>query len=73
MKKETIIQLMNDESYNESSFYNAIYFQLTSGMFLYADKYIKNETIIELIDSKVIEHVGTETHQGELMVKYILI
>jgi hypothetical protein len=73
MKKETIIQLMNDESYNESSFYNAIYFQPISGMFLYADKYIKNETIIELIDSKVIEYIGTHVHQGELMVKYILI
>jgi hypothetical protein len=73
MKKETIIQLMNDESYNESSFYNAIYFQPTSGMFLYADKYIKSEAIIELIDNKVIENVGTHTHQGELMVKYILI
>jgi hypothetical protein len=73
MKKERIIELMNNESYNESSYYNAIYFQPISGMFLYADKYIKSETIIELIDSKVIENVGAYVHQGELMIKYILI
>lgn len=73
MKKETIIKLMNDEVYNYSSHYNAIYFQPKTGKFLYADTYINNEIVNNLINDKTITYIGNCIHQSEKMLKYISI
>jgi len=55
-----------------SSFRTGVYYQPTSGKFLFDDHYVLYEDIIYLIKRKILLFKGFEVHQNEKMVRYEL-
>lgn len=61
-----------NEFYTASSLWHSVWFQPSSGRFLFADQYTRYEIIEPLIKDKTLVFKGIEKHQGELMLRYIL-
>jgi len=58
--------------YKPSSFYHSVWFQPSSGRFLFADQYTRYEVIEPLIKNKTLVFKGVGNHQGEKMLRYVL-
>ena len=58
--------------FNPSSFRHSVWFQPSSGRFLYDDRYRRYEVIEPLIENKTLVFKGIEKHQGEKMLRYTL-
>jgi hypothetical protein len=61
-----------NEFYKSSSFWHSVWFQPSSGRFLFADQYTRYEVVEPLIENKTLIFVGSENHQGEQMLRYVL-
>ena len=61
-----------NEFYKPSSFWHSVWFQPSSGRFLFADQYTRYEVVEPLIENKTLIFVGAENHQGEQMLRYVL-
>jgi hypothetical protein len=61
-----------NEFYTPSSMYHSVWFYPLIGVFLFADCVVKYEVIYPMIESKKLVYKGIESHQGELMVRYVL-
>jgi hypothetical protein len=61
-----------DEFYRPSSYFHSVWFQPSSGRFLYADKYTRYEIVEPLIKNKTLVFKGIENHQDEKMLRYVL-
>lgn len=62
-----------DEFYKPSPFWHSVWFQPSTGRFLFADNYIKYEVIEPLIENKTFIYKGYENHQGEQMLRYVVL
>ena len=65
------IEGMN-KHFNPSSYRHSVWFQPSSGRFLYDDRYRRYEVIEPLIKNKTLVFQGIEKHQGEKMLRYTL-
>lgn len=61
-----------DEFYRPSSMHHSVWFYPLLGIFLFADCPVKFEVIHPMIQSKQLIYKGIESHQGELMVRYVV-
>ena len=61
-----------NEFYKPSSFWHSVWFQPSSGRFLFADQYTRYEVVEPLIENKTLVFKGVESHQGEQMLRYVL-
>jgi hypothetical protein len=61
-----------DPFYKGSSMWHSVWFQPSSGRFLFADKYTRYEVIEPLIENKTLTFQSVESHQGEQMLRYVL-
>ena len=59
-------------SFKPSPFRHSVWFQPSSGRFLYDDRYRRYEVIEPLIENKTLVFKGIEKHQGEKMLRYTL-
>jgi hypothetical protein len=71
-QQEALLALMKNEKLNDLSFYHSVWFQPSSGRFLFADKYTRYEILEPLIENKTLVFKGIEYHQGEYMLRYTL-
>jgi hypothetical protein len=71
-QQEALLALMKNEKLNDSSFYHSVWFQPSSGRFLFDDKYTRYEIVEPLIENKTLVFKGIENHQGESMLRYTL-
>lgn len=58
--------------FNPSAFRDSVWFQPSSGRFLYDYRYRRYEVIEPLIKNKTLVFKGIEKHQGEKMLRYTL-
>jgi len=61
-----------NEFYKPSSYFHSVWFQPSSGRFLFADQYTRYEIVEPLIENKTLAFKGIENHQGEKMLRYSL-
>lgn len=54
------------------SYFHSVWFQPSSGRFIYADQYTRYEVVEPLIENKTLIFKGVENHQGEQMLRYVL-
>jgi hypothetical protein len=71
-QQEALLALMKNATLNDSSFYHSVWFQPSSGRFLFADQYTRYEVVEPLIENKTLVFKGIENHQGESMLRYTL-
>ena len=62
----------DDGFYKGSSMWHSVWFQPSSGRFLFADQYTRYEVIEPLIENKTLTFQSVESHQGEQMLRYVL-
>jgi hypothetical protein len=70
--KDELTLAKEDESYKPSSYWHSVWFQPSSGRFLFADQYTRYEVVEPLIENKTLIFEGIENHQGEKMLRYVL-
>jgi hypothetical protein len=61
-----------NEFHKPSSFWHSVWFQPSSGRFLFADQYTRYEVVEPLIENKTLVFKSVESHQGEQMLRYVL-
>jgi hypothetical protein len=61
-----------NEFYKPCSYFHSVWFQPSSGRFLFADQYTRYEVVEPLIENKTLTFKGIENHQGEQMFRYVL-
>lgn len=61
-----------NEFYKASSMWHSVWFQPSSGRFLFTDQYTGYEVIEPLIENKTLTFQSVESHQGEQMLRYVL-
>ena len=62
-----------NEFYKPSSLWHSVWFQPSSGRFLFADQYTLYAVVQPLIQNKILVFKGIESHQGEQMLRYVLL
>lgn len=66
-------ELSKEGEFNKpSSFLHSVWFQPSTGRFLYYDQYTRYEVIEPLIENHTLVFKGIENHQGEKMLRYAL-
>ncbi len=74
-QQERIIHIIRNEVRKEetpSSYRSAVWFQPSSGRFLFDDGYMRYEVIEPMISKEILVYRGNHIHQGEFMLKYEL-
>jgi hypothetical protein len=78
-QQENLIAAINKEvlsakedEINPSSYLHSVWFQPSSGRFLFFDQYTRYEIVEPLIENKTLVFKGIESHQGEEMLRYVL-
>lgn len=65
-------ELAEGNEYKPSSFFHSVWFQPSSGRFLFEDLYTRYSVVEPLIANKTLVFKGVENHQGEKMLRYVL-
>ncbi len=74
-QQERIIDIIRNEVRKEdtpSSYRSAVWFQPSSGSFLFDDRYIRYEVIEPMIRKGILVYKCYNMHQDEMMLKYEL-
>jgi hypothetical protein len=76
IEQKYILNEMREEvgstTHKPSSFLHSVWFEPTSGRFLFEDSHIPYEIIEPLIYNNTLTYKGIENHQAEKMLRYIL-
>jgi len=70
--KEEHISEKNNKYYISLPMFNSVWFYPLLGQFIFNDKVVQFDVISEMIRDKILVFKSIETHQGELMPRYIL-
>jgi len=77
-QQKALIECINHELakktgfYKPSPYYHSVWFQCSTGRFIYADKILDFDVVVPLIENKTLVFKAVVNHQGEKMLRYVL-